>query len=426
MALATPPGIGALHVIRMSGERAFEIINALSLSPVNRTEDRIQVTFLKSRNNQLIDQVVLSKFYAPHSYTGEDCIEISCHGNNLISKLIIDELLKCGAVYAERGEFTKRAFLNNKIDLNQAINIGNLFQAKTEVDIYSSINEIRGASSALINNYINELLNIIAECEINIDYPADIEKDDPAFLLNVRSKIKTLFDKCESLLNSSKKQKLSGYRVVLIGKPNAGKSSLINYLIGKDRVLVSDKAGTTQDAIEVDYFFENYLITLVDTAGIDSKEDYKKYLAAQKSKQEAKAADLIIHLIASDQEESAFLKEEIGDKACLTFFSKADLVSKEGAKYISVKNENIKALEDALREHLKEHYTLVGIKSQEGINHLNNATLELEKSLAPELPLDLIAEHLSFAHEELSKILKLKRDNFEKINHLFDNFCVGK
>ncbi|CBY93504.1 tRNA modification GTPase [Mycoplasma haemofelis str. Langford 1] len=427
VALATPPGIGALHVIRVSGSEAFEILNRISINPVLRTEDRIQVTFLKSRNNKLIDQVVLSKFYAPHSYTGEDCIEISCHGNSLISKLIIEEILKNGAVHAKRGEFTKRAFLNNKIDLNQAISIGNLFAANSEGEIYSFVEEIKGATSKLIHSFIEELSSIRSECEMNIDYPPDIEVEDSKFIGDIQERISSLHSKLLFFLESSKKQKLSGFRVVLVGRPNAGKSSLINHLIGKDKIIVSPEAGTTRDTVEVDYQFDDYLLTLVDTAGIYEVDDFLTNESIRRSKDAIRDADLLVHLVSLEDKKN--LKElvgEFGGKSVITIFTKSDLFPHtRESNCISVKNSEISEFLRLLRNHLKENYSSVGVKSQEGINHLNNSCLELEKSLGA-LSLDLIAEHLNFAHDHLCRIVGLQQDSFEKINYLFDNFCIGK
>ncbi|AEW45972.1 tRNA modification GTPase TrmE [Mycoplasma haemocanis str. Illinois] len=427
VALATPPGIGALHVIRVSGPDTFEILNRISVTPVSRTEDRIQVTFIKSRNNRLIDQVVLSKFYAPHSYTGEDCIEISCHGNNLISKLIIEELLKSGAVYAKRGEFTKRAFLNNKIDLNQAISIGNLFSANSEGEIYSFVEEIKGATSKLVHSFIEEISAIRSECELNIDYPPDIEVEDSKFKENIQERIRSLHSKLLFFLNSSKKQKLSGFRVVFVGRPNAGKSSLINYLIGREKIIVSEEAGTTRDTVEVDYQFDDYLLTLVDTAGIYEVDDFLTNESIKKSKDAIKNADLLVHLISlEDKKDTKELVSEFGGKPVITIFTKSDLFPHINENNcISVKNSEIVEFLKLLRIHLQENYSSVGIKSQEGINHLNNSCLELEKSLEA-LSLDLIAEHLNFSYDHLCRIVGLKQDSFEKINHLFDNFCIGK
>lgn len=428
VALATPPGIGALHVIRLSGSDAFPIINAITTSKIERTEDRLQIAFIKSRNGKLIDQVVISKYYAPYSYTGEDCIEISCHGNVLISKLIIDELIKSGAVHAQRGEFTKRAFLNNKIDLNQAINIGALFSAKTELDIYSSVQEIKGANSRLIKEYLDILFGIIGECELNIDYPREIEKEDTDFVIYIKDRLSKLLVNLEDLLEKSKKQKLSNYRVVFIGKPNAGKSSLVNYLIEKPKIIVSDQAGTTKDAIEVDFYFEGYLLTLVDTAGINSEEDFEKHAEANKSKDEINTADLIIHLISSEEKDinNEFWSKQIGNRSCIRIFSKSDLRPKKLENSISVRNKDISFLLNQLRKHLLDCYSVVGIKSQENINHLNNACLALRESLNSSLPLDLMLEYLNQAHKSLGLIIGDNLSSFDKINRLFDNFCVGK
>ncbi|GCE63305.1 tRNA uridine-5-carboxymethylaminomethyl(34) synthesis GTPase MnmE [Candidatus Mycoplasma haematohominis] len=428
VALATPAGIGALHVIRLSGAESFSIINSITTSKIEKTEDRLQITFIKSRNGKLIDQVVISKYYAPHSYTGEDCIEISCHGNILISKLIIDELIKAGAVHAQRGEFTKRAFLNNKIDLNQALNIEALFQAKTELDIYSSVAEIKGANSKLIRKYLDNLFSIIGECELNVDYPREIEKEDTEFLFSIRDRVRNLLFELEDLLDKSKKQKLSNYRVVFIGKPNAGKSSLVNYLIEKPKIIVSDQAGTTRDAIEVDFYFEGYLLTLVDTAGINSEEDFQKYEEANKSKYEIGTSDLIVHLVSSEEKniDDNFWSKQIGNRPCIRVITKSDLSDKRLENSISIKNGDINFFLNQLREHLRSGYSIVGIKSQENINYLNNACISLRESLSSLLPLDLFLEYINNAYSDLGAIIGVNVSSFDKINKLFDNFCVGK
>lgn len=428
VALATPPGEGALHVIRMSGKDAFPIVNAVAVDPVEKTEDRLQVTFIRSRNGSLIDQVVICKYYAPHSYTGEDCIEISCHGNGLISKLIIDELIKSGATQAHRGEFTKRAFLNGKIDLNQALNIGSLFRAKTEVDIYTSVQEIRGANSRLIEGYMGTLFGILGECELNVDYPREIEREDDEITQSIRERIGGLLREMESLLDRSRRMRLSNYRVVLMGRPNAGKSSLANYLIGKDRIIVSNRAGTTQDSIELDFYFEGYILTLVDTAGIDSEEDFARYEAANRSRSEMGTADLIVHLVSCEDggADDVFWRHQIGNRPCIRVITKSDLSKVKVENSISTKDGDVEFLLKRLREHLREHYSSTGIKSQENINNLSNACAELKLALRDSLTLDLMLDHLHASYDYLGSIIGTRRDSFDKINMLFDGFCVGK
>lgn len=431
MALATPPGLGALHIIRMSGPDSFSIINSISSSPVEKTEDRLQVTFIKSRTAAYIDQVVLMKFYAPNSYTGEDCIEISCHGNGLISKLIIEELVKNGAKYASRGEFTKRAFLNNKIDLNQAINIGNLFNASTETDVYSSVQEIRGTTSRVIDDYLNRIMHLLGECELNIDYPSEINDDSDSFLEVCRGKIQKIIFDLDAFYSRSRRQKLSGYRVVLVGNPNAGKSSLMNYLIGKDRVIVSDRAGTTTDSIEIDHCFDEYILTLVDTAGLEGITDMNEHEYARRSKQELDNADLLIHLTSiediNNRECQDFWEGQIGNKECIRIFTKNDLISKDKPhNSISILSRDVDYLHSELKKKLSSHYSVVGAKSSNNIHHLSNALSELKKSLNLSLSVDLIVEHLRSAHDHLSMIVRRTMGNADKINSMFDNFCVGK
>lgn len=430
VALATHPGKCAIHIIRLSGNDAYKIINKCVKNTVEKTEDRVQINFFLKQNKQIIDQVVLIKFYQPNSYTGEDLIEINCHGNDLIVKMIIDELIASGAVLAKAGDFTKRALLNNKISLSQVENIQNLFDAKSHSEILGYSSAINSQNLQILKNAEQQLFKLCAESEINIDYPPDLEREHEIFLTNLKNKVNLVCNDLIELKKISLTKKPSNYRILLLGRPNAGKSSLLNYLLGEEKIIVSDIEGTTRDALEVDYFYNGYCLTLVDSAGLRETEDKLEQKGIDITKKEIEKADLIFLLISCEQIndfENQKIKDSLKDKNFIVVYTKKDLMPNfELSPKISVKDKDINELFSIIDKKLKQNYFPTGFTSQYTIGNIQNCIDNLLLCREDNITVDLLSEFISNARQYLLNSLELNENNFEKINKIFDNFCIGK
>ena len=295
-AISTPRGEGGIGIIRISGDKSFEILNKI-FKTKNPNKDlgfyKFNYGFIHD-NNKIIDEIMVVRMKAPKTYTCEDVVEINCHGGYLITEKVLELVLKNGARHAEKGEFTKRAFMNGRIDLSQAEAVIDLIQGKTETSISLSLDQLRGDLKDKIKDFKKALLDVTAHVNVVLDYPEE-GIDDP-LPKNLRINLEKVYDEANDLINSYKKGKKikEGVKTVIIGKPNVGKSTLLNSLLKEERAIVTHIPGTTRDVIEEIINIKGIPLVLIDTAGIRETEDIVENIGVVKSKEFIEKSDLIL------------------------------------------------------------------------------------------------------------------------------------
>lgn len=434
VALATPPFKSALSVIRLSGDDCFFVVNKFFSKDLTKyTKNTIIHGEIKC-GDEIIDDVVLLLYIAPHSFTGENSVEIISHGSPLIFNRIIEEAIKCGAKMAERGEYTQRAFLHNKMDLIQSESINDLINAESEESKNLSMMSLKGKTSTLIEPIKKDFIDLISNIEVNIDYPEYLDIEEVNSI-----KIKEIVEKnivyIENLLQDGKKGKIikDGINVAIVGKPNVGKSSILNKLIGEDKAIVTNIKGTTRDVVEGSFIYKGVKINLFDTAGIRDSNDFIESIGIEKSKKKILESDLVLMVYDStsiteeDEEVSALLK----NKNVVYIYNKKDLLTNlDGKKYyFSATNDNINSLKDKIFETLGltlQNFKNPSINNAREIGILENIDFELKEIQKDyDLPIDLMASKLK---DVLNKILSLTGEDcdFDMVKEIFSRFCVGK
>ena len=435
VSLATPPLMGALAVIRLSGPEAFAIVTKSFTKDLRNLKEKTIVYGRLFDDEELVDEVVAFCFVGPHSFTGEDVVEISCHGSMLIANEIISLMIKNGARLAVPGEFSNRAYLNGKVDLVQAEAINDMINATTSEAKKLSLLSLVGETSKIVYPIRERLADILSLIEVNIDYPEyqDIEQANYTLVI---SEVNEINKEIGRLIKEGRQGQIikEGIKVAIVGAPNVGKSSLLNALIKEDKAIVTDIAGTTRDVVEGEIDLDGLKLLLLDTAGIRESSDVIENIGIQKSKQSIAAADLVIYVkdagIEEKQDEFAAL---IKDKKVITVYNKADKVEKReaGKLYISALLNDLNALEKAI-------YDVVGVEKESYLRpSLNNARqlallrktyeqLEVAKAEAEsEISLDLISVSLAQAFFTIKEILGENVDN-DLSKEIFSRFCVGK
>lgn len=438
-ALATARLNCAIHIIRISGPKAFDIINKISYKKIAKIGFKIWRSKI-IENKKIIDDVLINSFIAPNSYTGEDVIEINCHGGVLIADTIISLLIKHGATMAERGEFTKRAMLNKKIDISQVEAINNLIHAKNQLTIESSINALIGNVSQKITNLRNKLFNLIGNIEVNIDYPEyhDIEEVTVENAIETTNKISN--DLETLLINSERFLPINnGINVLLLGSPNSGKSTLLNALTKSNKAIVSDIPGTTRDVIEACISVDNITLNVFDTAGIRETNNEIEKLGIDKAKSYINQSDIILILKPINEINDYWFSEYqelIYNKTYIIVYTKSDLMNKElklknNEVLISARHNDLNQLINKIKEifEIEEfiYSDMNALQSARQINLLKQVIEFLKKSIKEikTLPIDLVIENYNNALEGLNKILGLDKE-YDFLNELFTNFCLGK
>lgn len=463
--ISTAPGQGGIGIIRISGPLAFDIaLKIFKSKKIKEKKDIISNTINYGHlydEDKLIDEVMCSFFKAPHTYTREDVVELNVHGGIVVSKKILEVVLKNGARAAEPGEFTKRAFLNGRIDLSQVEGIASLLSAKSEAEAEISNNLLAGKLLDIINNSKKEFLNILMHLEVNIDYP---EYDNPTLTK------KTIYEKLNkeyiNFLNFKKNFDIgnkikNGFSLALIGKPNAGKSSLLNLLLDSDRAIVTDIAGTTRDTIEEHITIDGIPVRIIDTAGIRTSDDTVEKIGIEKSIKAANNADIIIALFDLskdlDEEDKNIInlcKENLSNKEnnkdIIFVLNKSDLENKFNEKdfeeYIklnanldklnifkisTITKDGINDLLSNLRSYLNENFYTKDseyIIIHERQKNIIKDTIELiEKTLKDidSVPEDILSLNIQSI---VNKLNELTGENVreEILNEIFSNFCLGK
>ena len=336
-AIATPIGEGGVAIIRISGENALNIASKIFISKNNYDVKNMQTYTMKYgnvinvENKEIVDEVILSYMKAPNSYTGENVVEINCHGGVVSTNSVLNQIIRAGARLAEPGEFTKRAFLNGRIDLSQAEAVMDIITAKTELSMKSAMLQSNGALSREIAELRKYLLNVLALIEYAVDFTEDDEDIiDDNLLLQIKDGIDKTILKIKSLLSNADEGKIirEGLNVVIVGKPNVGKSSLLNALLKEKRAIVTDVPGTTRDVIEEYINLDGIPIRITDTAGIRDTEDIVEKIGVEKSKEKIEEADLIILMLDTSRDiddDDKDIIDKIKDRKYIVLLNKIDL-----------------------------------------------------------------------------------------------------
>lgn len=442
-AISTAQGVGAISIIRVSGPKAFEIVSKIFSNKKFKEapSHTIHYGFIVD-NRKKIDEVLVSKMCAPKTFTCEDVAEINAHGGIMTTNEILELLLVNGCRLAEPGEFTKRAFLNGRIDLTEAEGIMDLINSKTDKAREMALNQVSGEVSNLIRDLRDDLAGIISNIEVNIDYP---EYEDTPVMTNkkVKESLGVLEAKIKNILEKSNEGEIvkNGIKTVIAGKPNVGKSSLLNRLLGEDRAIVTDVQGTTRDSIEASIVIDNIILNLIDTAGIRETSDTVESIGVSKSLNLIDQADLVLFVLNYNEEITADEKKilaKIKDKNHIIVVNKIDLDKKldtsllDNPIYISIKdNKNI----DEIKERIKKLFNLEKIETAD-LTYLTSARSKaiLRQVLASvadvragidKYPIDIVEIDLRKIWNLLGDIIG---ENYseELLDELFSRFCVGK
>ena len=432
VSLSTALAIQAVSIIRLSGDRALEITEQLLKKPLNNQDHRLTYGFVHEAE-QIIDEVIVLVMKAPRSYTREDVVEIQCHGGIYVTQKILSLVLGLGARLANNGEFTQRAVMNGRIDVSQAEAVNDLVNADSEQSAQLAIQGLKGSIKQLIEPLKEELLAIIAHIEVNIDYPEyDLEEMTRKTLYPL---CKTFEEKLMTLLEEAKSgiTMRNGVKTAIVGKPNVGKSSLLNALLNEDKAIVTEIAGTTRDVVEGFIRLKNVSLHLLDTAGIRESEDRIERLGIDKTYQMIEQAELVLFLVDAglgmDAEEEELLKKIDPDKLML-IYNKKDLESKPDRLEISAMHRDIQSLVDAINVRYEVHQFVfkrpvlstqrtVGLAMQ-ALNAMRQALLSIEV----ENEIDLINIDLREAYQALHAIGSL--DDVSIQDEIFSRFCLGK
>ena len=433
-AIATPIGTGGVGVIRISGDKSFEIINKI-YSKTNPEAGKISHGWIVDGDKK-IDEVIVLPFKNPNSYTGEDVIEIHCHGGINVVRNILDIVLKNGARMAERGEFTKRAFLNKKMNLSQAEAVADLIHAKTKDFAKQSVKNLSGVLGAKIKEIRNDIFNVLSKIIAGIDFPEDVAEPEYEYLTEEFRKAIAKIDEILASANSSNIMR-QGIKIAIVGKPNVGKSSLFNTLLNVERAIVTDIAGTTRDVLTETLDWD-VAITLIDTAGIRDGEEIEKVeeIGIEYSKQSADSADLVLFLYDASKgmnDDDKVILELIKNKNHIIIANKSDLIDvrEPNVLYLStVTKEGLEELKNKIKEvaynfSLEDTEFVTNTRQQDCLAKCKQSlTQALEASERNELQ-DLISIDLKSALLFLDEITgEVITD--EILNNIFDHFCIGK
>jgi len=439
-AIATASGVSSISIIRVSGDIALDI--AKQITKKEQIQPRVaNLLSIYNHNNQLIDQAIVIYFKSPKSFTGEDIVEFQCHGGFVVAQEILETTIAYGARLAEAGEFSKRAFLNGKIDLTKAEAIAKLIEAKSVEGAKILAKQLKGDLKDFIDSSRENLLRATAYSEVMIDYAEEDIPDD--ILENILSQLDSLILQIEKILEASYRRKglIEGFKVAIIGKPNVGKSSLLNALLSYDRAIVSDIAGTTRDTIEEQVRVGSHIIRLVDTAGIREAVDTIEQIGVKKSMESIDDADVIIALFDRSEpfdSEDAKIMEIVkeSDKEVIITLNKSDLPPKidmeqfDGYSPIEVSaKHNFKQLTDAMKSLFDtigsdEELMLISTRQIEAVKKTKESILEAKEPLLNG-ELEFFSYHLQDAIKHLSSI-STPYNSEEILDKMFGEFCLGK
>ena len=448
-AISTPKGEGGIGIIRISGDKSFEILDKI-FNTKNPNRDlgfyKFNYGFIHD-NGKIVDEVMAVRMKAPKTYTCEDVVEINCHGGHLISEKVLELVLKNGARHAEQGEFTKRAFMNGRIDLSQAEAVMDIIHGKTEKSISLSLEQLRGDLRDKIASFKKALLDVTAHVNVVLDYPEE-GIDDP-LPSNLRENLENVYAEADRLISSYDKGKKikEGIKTVIAGKPNVGKSTLLNSLLKEERAIVTHIPGTTRDVIEEIINIKGIPLVLTDTAGIRKTEDIVENIGVEKSKKFIENADLVLLVLDASRElesEDREVIEEIQNhnKKTIVLLNKIDLERKieleefnlENILEISAKdNIGIEDMEERIYSYIveenvedsSEKLIITNIRHKTALEKTKDAIRNIFETIDAGMPMDLISVDLKEALDSLSEITG-EISSEDILDHVFGNFCVGK
>lgn len=441
-ALSTPPGTGAISLVRMSGVKSMEILNAVFESKTHKQafeSHRMYMGFIKDEN-ELIDEVLISFFQKPHSFTGEDMVEISCHGSTYIQKSVLELLIRKGCRLAEPGEFSMRSFLNGKMDLSQAEAIGDLIASQSKAAHRLALHHLRGGFSNKIKELREQLLHFAALLELELDFAEeDVEFANRSEVSNLLIALKTELSRLIDSFTMGNVFK-NGIPVAIVGKPNVGKSTLLNTLLNEERAIVSEIAGTTRDTIEDCINIHGFIFRFIDTAGIRNTVDVVEMLGIERTYKAIEQAMFILYLI--DKEEEALngmieLGEKYKEKKILFLVNKSDLLThipistNRDILYISAKKKiNIPMITNSLQEYASELNTsgetlVSNTRHYEALLRAHEALLQAEHAFEKHLSTEFVMVDIRQVLYHLGTIVG-EITNDDILGKIFRSFCIGK
>ncbi len=449
-AISTPRGEGGIGIVRMSGDEALAILGKI-FKPVSgkNIEDLRNFSINYGHiydGDTLVDEVMVSIMKGPKTYTKEDIVEINCHGGYLITEKTLELVLKSGARIAEQGEFTRRAFLNGRLDLTQAEAVMDLIHGKTDTSISLSLNQLRGDLKKQILHLKKLILDVAAHINVVLDYPEE-GIDDP-LPENLVDNLKEVLDTSNVLISSYDKGKMikEGVKTAIVGKPNVGKSSLLNSILREERAIVTHIAGTTRDMIEEVVNLKGIPLVLVDTAGIRKTEDLVENIGVEKSKEMIDKADLILFVVDGSRElsdEDIKIHDQINADKVIGIMNKIDIEKKldtskltKVGKWIEIsakENLGIDDMEDEIYrfvvsgqvEDSSQKLIITNVRHKSALEKTNDAVRNIFETIDMGLPMDLIAVDLKEATDALGEVTG-EISTEDLLDHVFSNFCVGK
>ena len=453
-AIATAMSNSGIGIIRVSGNESIEIVdhifkNSKKENSLKRYKSHtIHYGFIYDED-KILDEVMVSVFKSPHSFTTEDTVEINCHGGILVLQKILELLIKNGARLAEPGEFTKRAFLNGRIDLSEAEAVMDVISSQNEMALQSSVKQLQGSVSDKVKELRSEIIYEIAFIEFALDDPEHISLD--GFTERLENKIEFLSSSVDKLLSTAENGKMirEGIRTVIVGKPNAGKSSLLNLLAGEEKAIVTEIAGTTRDIIEENINLKGIHLHIIDTAGIRKSDDIVEQIGVEKAKKYTADADLVIYVLDSsvhlDQNDYDIM-EMIREKKCIILFNKTDMESlvsfddlkdKTDDSHIMIKisakeNTGIDDFEKAVEKMFfqgkireNDEVMITNMRHKEALLEVKESLLQVKKSLDAGMPEDFYSIDLMSAYQSLGRIIG-EETSEDLVNEIFSKFCMGK
>lgn len=456
-AIATAISDSGIGIIRVSGEDAVSIVDKISILGNGKKHLKDVDTHTihyghivdNSLESPVIDEVMISVMRAPRSYTAEDTVEINCHGGVLMVQKVLETVLKAGARLAEPGEFTKRAFLNGRIDLSKAEAVIDVIHAKNEYALDASVKQLKGSVSDKIRSLRAKLIYEIAFIESALDDPEHISLD--GYPEQLMEKTESIIDELEKLAESADNGKMlkEGINTVIVGKPNAGKSSLLNLLVGEEKAIVTDIAGTTRDILQENIKLHGIGLNIIDTAGIRSTEDVVEKIGVEKAKKYADEADLIIYVVDSsvplDESDTEIMKM-IQNKKCIVLLNKSDLdavVTEDSLRSIldnefviiktsTKENIGIETFEQTLKDmffhgkiQINDEVCITNMRHKAAILDALESMKMVKQSLLNDMPEDFYSIDLMSAYASLGKIIGEEVEE-DLVNEIFSKFCMGK
>lgn len=451
-AISSAAGNSGIGIIRVSGDEAIEVVDKI-FRPANKNKKLANVESHTVHyghimdGDKTLDQVLVIVMKNPHSYTGEDTVEIDCHGGMLILKKVLDLVLKNGARTAEPGEFTKRAFLNGRIDLSQAEAVMDLINSKNDFALNSSIEQLKGGVSDAIKNIRKDIIYHIAFIESALDDPEHISLD--GYDEEITKMLNENINKISKLVNSFDNGRImkEGIKTVILGKPNAGKSSLLNLMLGEDRAIVTDIEGTTRDTLEENINFNGLSLKIIDTAGIRDTEDLVERIGVNKAKEIAKEGDLIIYVVDGSRElddNDREIIKLINDKQAIILVNKSDMdtvinideLKKDSNRDVilfSAKNgEGMDQLEEEIRNMFysgkvtyNDQVYITNARHKEALENALESLKQVKNSVDAGMPEDFYSIDLMDAYTDLGLIIGESVED-DLVNEIFSKFCMGK